>query len=358
VLPTLKPDLGLGGTAAGALTALPPLCMAAFAPFSVSVRQRVGARFAVLLGVVLIALGTGARGLGGTTLLFAATVIAGIGIGLVQTVAPATVRERFADHQLAAVGVLSAAISGGAIAAAALSAPIAHATSWRAALAVWAIPAAAAGVHWLFASPAPRHVATTPRHRPDGGPPVARIGLIVGTVSYAYFVTYAWLVDLLGSAGLSASGAGLVLAATSAVGIPVAIGANANVVRAGGVAPALVRWLSLTAAAILGIALVHTAVVVVFALIAGAGLSMLFALSLMLPVSVARDADEAVWLAGRAFGIGYLIAAAGPLVVGFGRDLTGSLAPGFALTGCLLFITASLARSLATRPEEEPWTTS
>jgi CP family cyanate transporter-like MFS transporter len=305
----------------------------------------------VLAGLLLIALGTAARTAGGVALLFGATLIVGMGVGVVQTVVPAAVRERFVDRDLAVVGVLAASISGGAIAAAALSAPIADATgSWRLALAVWALPAVAAVPLWLAAGgqPAAPHAWVQPVERRTA---VMRLGAIVGGVSFAYFVLFAWLVPVLVEAGLSTGAAGLVLAASSAPQIPAALLTGSLVRRVGGFAPALAQSLAVTAFGMAGIALVRSELAIAFALLAGIGLGVLFALSLMLPVQLAGSADEAVWLAGRAFGIGYLLASAGPLIAGLGRDLTGSLAPGFAITATLLLMTTLLARGLAARPE-------
>lgn len=325
--------------------------MAAFAPASVLVRRRFGARAAVLLALALIALGTGARSLGGVWLLFAATTIAGIGIGLAQTVVPGALRGRFADREVMAIAALAASISGGAIAAAGLSAPLAQAFgSWRPALAVWAAPTVLAGALWVVASPRTARSMRAGESKPSGGGRYGVMGLMVGVVSFAYFVVFAWLAPLLVAAGLRPALAGLVLATMSALQIPAALGIGMLAPPQGGVAAAFPRWLTVTALGLIGLALIHSPWAVVFALPIGLGLGVLFALSLMLPVRSARDADEAVWLSGRAFGIGYLIASSGPLITGLGRDWTGSLSPGFLTTAALLLLATSLARRLSTTP--------
>jgi CP family cyanate transporter-like MFS transporter len=321
--------------------------MAAFAPASPFIRRRVGSRSAVVLALVLIVLGTAARSVGGTGLLFIATVVAGAGIGLAQTVVPASIRERLQGREVMAIGGLAAAISGGAIAASALSEPIARGFgSWRPALAVWALPALCVIPLWLIAAPKSLRPRATPELCANRNFRYAAMGLLVGAVSYAYFVVFAWLVPALIASGLRAETAGVVLAAVSAVQIPAALATGA-VVHAGTRATSVFpRWLTVTALGLIGLSLAPPPLAIPFALVTGVGLGAMFALSLMLPVQSARDPDEAVWLAGRTFAIGYVIASAGPVLTGLARDLTGSLTPGLIATAVLLMIATSLARSL------------
>src|SRR5947208_13579697 len=98
-----------------------------------------------------------------------------------------------------------------------------------------------------------------------------------------------------------------------------------------------------------GLGVVRSPLVIAFTLLVGLGLGTLFALCLLLPVRSARSADEAARQSAAAFGIGYLVAAFGPVATGLARGWSGSFAPGFLATTCILLAAAFLARGLTFR---------
>src|SRR5919198_1503457 len=112
-LPPLLGDvqgaLGLSGAAAGLLTALPVLCMALCAPAA----QRLGGRTAIVL--------------------FAGTLVAGIGIAVSGVTLPSIIKDRFPDRPGAATAAYSVPMMLGAAVAPALAVPLARSLgSWQA----------------------------------------------------------------------------------------------------------------------------------------------------------------------------------------------------------------------------------
>jgi CP family cyanate transporter-like MFS transporter len=104
-VPEIERDLALSGAAAGLLTALPVLCMGVFAPLAQRLAHVIGREGAVLWALVALAAGSLLR-LGGTTtwLLYAGTLVTGIGIAIGGTLLPGIVKEFFARRVGAVTG--------------------------------------------------------------------------------------------------------------------------------------------------------------------------------------------------------------------------------------------------------------
>jgi hypothetical protein len=150
LLESIQSGLGLSGTAAGLLPALPLLIFAGFSPLA-----RLGNVFGIertLAGcLALVVVGIALRSQGSITALFGGTVIFAIGIGIANVLVPSVIKRDFPDQvggmTTAYVMVMTLA---GAVATG-LAVPLAAhlAGGWRASLAVWAAFAALAWLCWL-----------------------------------------------------------------------------------------------------------------------------------------------------------------------------------------------------------------
>ena len=99
-------------------------------------------------------------------LLFAGTLAAGAGIAVANVLLPALVKRRFGEQATFITGIYSVALGVGAALAAGLAVPSERwlGDSWRAALAVWAVPGAAGGARVAAAAARPgRRAARPPR---------------------------------------------------------------------------------------------------------------------------------------------------------------------------------------------------
>ena len=150
VLEAIRTDLTLSYATVSLLTTIPTLCMDAFA--TVSVARRIGRDETILASITLIALATGIRVAGNTVpVLFASTLIVGVGIAVAQTLLPSLVQEYFVDRTGLVTGLYTTALIAGAVLSAGLTAPLLTTVlgSWTDGLAVWAIPAAVGVLAWL-----------------------------------------------------------------------------------------------------------------------------------------------------------------------------------------------------------------
>jgi MFS transporter, CP family, cyanate transporter len=210
LVPLLHADLHLAETGIGWLSSLPPMLFALAAVPGSLLIARFGLVPALLVGLVLNALGGAARGaVADATFLFASTIVMGAGVSIMQTVMPALVRTWFPQRVGFATSVYTNGLLVGEIIPVGLTIPLVLpllSGSWRADFVVWSVPVLATAA--LFALLAPRGTTAkaniTPNRRwwPDWGDPLIwRLGLILGSVNATYFVTNAFLPDLVTAAG-------------------------------------------------------------------------------------------------------------------------------------------------------------
>lgn len=330
----IRAATGLSHAALGLLTTIPLLGFGALSTFTPLVTRRLGISGALTLALVLLCAGTGLRAVPSVALLYAGTVLLGVGIALGNVLLPALVKRDFAGRSGGMTSLYSSVMGLGATIAAGMSVPIALEIGWRGALGVWAAPATLALVVWL------------PQLRRDGGRAAATgaargtlrslgrsvlawdIALFMGFQSLTFYVVLAWLPDLLQSRGLDATEAGWQLALSQAAGI---LGTAAVPLWASRLANqrAIVWTLgALEAISLTGLffAAAAPALVSLLVSILGFALGGTFGLALLLLVLRSAHTEAATALSGMAQSVGYLIAAAGPAVFGLLYDVTAGWA--------------------------------
>jgi len=327
VLSDLRADTGLSSAMAGLLTTLPVLCFGAFAPVAPRLARRFGLETAVAASLVLLAAGIALRLISPVALLYAGSLVAGAAIAVANVLMPAYVKREF-TRPGAVMGVYSAALNIGAAAAAALTVPIGLAldADWRVALGSWLVMALAALLLWVPVAgvrgtrSAPESAASwSLLRRPLAGQVTAFLGL----QSVQFYSISAWLPTLLADAGVPVSRGGLLLAVCNLVGAGGALVAPAAAGRMRTQRPLVAAVLSAYAVGLAGLLTAPGSAtllwVAVFGLAQGSG----FALALTLVVLRSATPLVAARLGGVAQCVGYLVAAAGPVVLGALHDATG-----------------------------------
>ena len=354
VLDAIQRDLGLSATAAGLLTALPVVCMGAFAPAGAALARRVGQDAAVALALTLVAAGTLVRGLGPSAVaLYGGTLASGIGIGLGGVLLPRVVKAWFSNRPGAVTGLYTAGLVTGAMLASAATVPLMNAlgVGWPAAIAAWGLPAAAALAAWV---PVTRRLRTAAEPAPG---PVRlpwrsgvawRVTLYMGSQSLLYYAALTWLSPLYLAEGWTADRAGLLLGLFSLTQIFSALAVPALADRTGDHRPWIALCVGAATVMLAAIGLAPTAAPWVWAAVLGLGVGGMFALALTLLVKLASSPAGAARLSGMALLVGYLLAATGPVLAGALYDAAGSYrAPFLALAGIGV---ATLAVGVSVRP--------
>jgi MFS transporter, CP family, cyanate transporter len=326
VLTDLRADTGLTSTLAGLLTTLPVLAFGAFAPVAPRLARRIGLETAVAASLVLLVAGIALRLLTPVALLFAGSLVAGAAIAIANVLMPAYVKREF-TRPGAVMGAYSASLNLGAAAAAGLTVPIGVAlgVDWRVALASWLLLAVAALALWLPVAGV-RGTRTVPE---DSGSwsllraPLARqVTAFLGLQSVQFYSIAAWLPTLLADAGVPVGEGGLLLALSNVTGAAGALLAPAAAGRMRAQRPLVVTVLVAYLVGLGGLLLAPAAGTAVWVAAFGVAQGGGFALALTLIVLRSATPLVAARLGGVAQCVGYLVAAAGPVLLGALHDAT------------------------------------
>ena len=328
LLKTIQDELSLSATAAGLLTSLPLLAFAGFAPLATLARQHGAER--IMLGALLgLVAGTLLRSGGGTTALFAGTLVLSTGIAVVNVLLPMMIKQHYPERvptittaYATTMGALASLGSGVAV-------PLAKwlPGGWRSSLATWALFGAIAVLVWLPQLRAPSS-ATTPAAASPAAHPLWRTRLawqvtsFMGLQSSLFYIAISWYPALLRDNGFSPTTAGWLLTlfqvAALLAGLPIPMLIRRFMDQRG---LALVASL-LVAVGTLGLFFAPRAAALWMIILGmGAGPGLILALSFM-GLRASGPATAAA-LSVMAQSIGYLIAAFGPIAFGFIHDRIG-----------------------------------
>ncbi len=337
VLEVIRADLALSYTAVSLLTTIPMFCMGLFAFLTPRIAQY-GRERGLFWAIVLVGLATAARIAGDSVaILFVTTIVVGIAIAVGQTLLPALVNEYFPDRAAFATGVYSISLAVRATLAAGLTVPVYQiGGSWTLALASWAVLAVAAAVVL---------VPLVRGSRSDSGNGVDAPQRLPGGLrsrgrsrSFRLRVDDFLLRAHLVSAAIRRARLGRVHRRLSADDVYADTSRRNGAVHAvrrpdlrpptvdfrdgerDGCEPRRDRRCPSTYPWLLVAVL-------------GSGSGGLFTIALTLPIDLAADGSTTDRLATMGMGIGYMVAAIGPSVVGGIRDVTGSYVPAFVALG-------------------------
>ncbi|MFI1806532.1 CynX/NimT family MFS transporter [Streptomyces californicus] len=330
LLEEVRDGLHMSGSVAGVLTSVPPLCFAVFGVMAPRLARRFGAGAVVCAGMAAIAIGVGIRPYVGSTAGFlAASALALMGIAVSNILMPVIVKRWFPDRVGSMTGLYSMALALGTALAAALTVPVTGALggNWQTGLAVWAGLAAAAVLPWIVLvrdrTPAPAPAVPVPAASGADAPALRitrsrtawALACFFGLQATAAYITMGWMPQIFRDAGVSAGTAGLLLAVTMAMGVPLAfvIPRVASRLRQQGPIVVVLGLCGLIGYG--GLYLAPAAGAWAWALLLGVA-NCAFPLALTMIGMRARSGAGVVRLSAFAQSTGYLISIPGPLLVG------------------------------------------
>jgi MFS transporter, CP family, cyanate transporter len=338
LLPDIREDLGLSATLAGLLTTLPVLCFGLLAPPARRLAHRLPLE-AMLVGCALVtAVAAALRGIGTVGALFVGSILAGASVAMGQTALPVLIRIAFHHAVGKMMGGYSMALPIGATLGAGLAVPLQEALggSWRASLALWAIPAALAAALWLAPALRRRTLIAGPEPERLRGRPLAwSVALYFGVQSAAFYATLAWLPEILDAEGWSARSGGALLALASLVSAVPALLLPVIAGRRTSQAPLVAAVTTTAGTGVLGL-LLAPGLAPLWVVLIGLGQGGSLGLGLVLPVLRATSPALVASLTAMTLSIGYLTAATGPWLIGAVHDLTSGWT---AALGALLGLT-------------------
>jgi CP family cyanate transporter-like MFS transporter len=357
ILPEIIATTGMSSGVASALTTLPVFCLGAFAFPAPALARRFGTERTLLAAMLLIGLGTALRGFGNIPLLFVASAMAGAGIAVCNVLLPGLVKRDFGHRLGLMMGLFTMGVCGSVVFSASLTVPILHALddSWTWTLASWAIPAFVVAAIWAPQALAVKHSPSHAAYRLVGMWRDRRawdVTLFMGLQLAFAYVLVGWLSPILQDRGFSATDAGLVVSLSMVVQ-----GAMCLITPAIAARCPKQSWLALGISivtlgahlAFLYLPLGNTSVWV-WAAVLGVGQGAALALAITLIVLRSPDAVVASHLSAMAQGVGYMLAAVGPLFVGLLHGWTGSFssAGGFLVVLAVIMAISGMGAGRAT----------
>jgi CP family cyanate transporter-like MFS transporter len=331
VIPLIREDLRMTETEVGLLIGLPVLTWALAAIPGSLLIARLGATFTLAAGLALTGLAAAGRGLAPNVwALYAATMLMGCGIAVMQPALPTLVRE-WVPHRIGlGTAVSSNGMMVGVAAGPALTIPFVLPLldqSWRLTFLWWAAPVLALAL--AFPLLAPRHAEATraeagiPRRWwPDWkNPLIWLLGLTFGSNNALYYGTNAFLPDYLaavGHADLTGAALGFMNGSQFIASLLLLVTADRLQRRAW---PYLVFGPT-ALLGVTGIAFGDGVWVVAAAALVGFSLAISFVVTLALPPVLSPPGDVHRMSAGM-FTVSYSCAVIVPIVCGALWDLTG-----------------------------------
>ncbi|WP_037862123.1 CynX/NimT family MFS transporter [Streptomyces sp. NRRL S-340] len=350
LLEEVRDGLGMSGSVAGVLTSVPPLCFAVFGVMAPRLARRFGPAAVVCAGMAAIGAGLLVRPYaGGTAGFLAASALALMGIAVSNVLMPVIVKRWFPDRVGSMTGLYSMALALGTSSAAAATVPLTNALGgdWQPGLAVWAVLALAAVLPWLplvrdrdrgAAPAAPGAARQAPREQsPARGAsagaeaPALRItrsrtawalAVFFGLQATAAYITMGWMAQIFRDAGVSAGTAGLLLAVTMVMGVPLAFVIPRLATRLPHQGPIVLALGVCGLAGYAGLYLAPAGGAWAWAVLLGVS-NCAFPLALTMVGMRARTGAGVAQLSAFAQSTGYLISIPGPLLVGVLNQSSG-----------------------------------
>ncbi|MGX6444590.1 CynX/NimT family MFS transporter [Neobacillus sp. K501] len=328
----IQEDIGLAHWSAGLLMSLPLIVFAVMSPLVPKIASRLTNERTLMIGLTTLLIGITIRSIPVAFFLFTGTLLAGLGIAIGNVLLPAVVKERFPQKFGLMTSVYSTSMGLVASLASGISVPLAVdlELGWQGAQIVWGLPVIIGLILWSIllknnqkGRSGIQQKQSTHSNRMWRTPLAWQIAIFMGFQSFLFYVTISWLPEILHSNGMSMETAGWLLSFTQLVGLPASF-----------IIPVLAGrfqsqvWISffLGICAILGysglLAGSSYPVLIVSIMLIGLALGGSFPLALSYIGLRARNAQEAAELSGMTQSTGYILAAVGPLLIGYVYDLT------------------------------------
>jgi CP family cyanate transporter-like MFS transporter len=333
LFPDLQTQLHLSTATLSLLAATPVICFGVVSAFTAWLNRRYGEEMILLVALVLLTAGLLLRGVAPGVMLFPGTVLAASAIAVLNVLLSSMAKRRWPERAGLLIGIYLTTLSAGAILSSLLSVPLYDSSgSVQLALGVWAVPAALAVLLWL----------PQLRYRTVGLAPAAAVApgragvkvyryaltwqvtAFMALQSLLYYAVLSWLPTIFQDRGDSAVTAGNLLALmgvgnlTTSLLVPVL--AHRRPSQRGLVVPSLIG----TAAGLAGCLWAPLGSAPFWVLVLGVSQGSCLGLAIFFMLARAPDAGVAASLSAFAQSVGYLVASAGPLMVGLLHSATGS----------------------------------
>ncbi|MEK3751664.1 MFS transporter [Paenibacillus sp. FSL E2-8871] len=327
----IQEDVGLAHWSAGLLMSIPLISFAVMSSLVPRIAARLSNEKTLLLGLVILLVGISIRSISMTLFIFVGTLLIGVGIAIGNVLLPVVVKEKFPQKFGLMTSIYSTSMGLFASLASGISIPLAHGLKlgWDGALIVWGIPTIIAIVVWILLirlNPAKDNAVKSVRISAKQiwrSPLAWKIALFMGFQSSLFYITMSWLPEILYNYGISRGTAGWLLSFTQIVGVPVSFLVP---ILAGRLRSQVWIAFALGMCSIVGYGGLWMGssypIMILSIILIGIALGGNFPLALSYIGIRARNGNQAAELSGMAQSTGYMLAAIGPILIGYLYDMT------------------------------------
>lgn len=338
LLAEIGSDTGMSAGTLGLIASVPLLAWGIFSSIAHDLTRRFGMSRVMLWSLVALAVGTAVRSLPGPVVsLWLGTALLGVALAIVNVLMPAVVKRSFSGHVAGMTALYSALLGGFGALASGFAVPVSHLpwpqdpAGWRfALLAVGGVllPFAIAAWVWATRRPGADAEPRLPGRRPRTGlwsDPVAwLVAAYMAFQASTFYMVVTWLAAISTSVGRSPAVAGFdvmfyqLFSIAGSLTLPLLLRGRARRIIPGSIP-------SLGVIGVIGLLAAPQVILLWVACIglsSGASLSM----SLTLMAERARNHETAAALSGMSQSVGYIVAAAGPVLFGWLHATSGNWA--------------------------------
>ncbi len=331
VLSQVQRQTGLSSAGGGLLNAMPVFCFGLFAFAAPRLLRRFGMGWLLLFTMAAVAVGSAIRIAPPLAALFGGTILIGAGVGIGNVLVPGVIKRDFGTRSVSMLGFYALALCIGGAVSAGLTVPLQHLTGlgWREVVGFWGVFALLALALWLPYARRENRIAPAQQPEPIRGlwrdSTAWAVTLFMGLQSFGFYALLTWLPTLFENQGASSATAGWLLSFSmfpSTFAALVTPGLRQHLSR-----PVVMVFLVVVAYVIALVGLISDPLfaggylwMTLMGLAQGASL----AIALGYIVARSRDTHQAAALSTMSQGVGYLIAGAGPLILGAVHGITGT----------------------------------
>jgi CP family cyanate transporter-like MFS transporter len=345
LFPELSARLHLSPAAISVLASLPVLAFGVFSGVAAPLSRRFGEERVLGGALAVLAAGLLLRGAAPGALLFPGTALAAAAIALLNVLLPSLVKRRAPERAGLLIGLYLLSLSAGSIIASLIAVPVYNQTgsSVPISLAVWALPALAAAVVWLpqrryrtvpgTPAAAPHDSGETHQPRRPAAPAAPlklsryaltwQVTAYMGLQSLTFYAELSWVPTMFRDRGVSAGGAGTLLALMSLGGAAGSLLIPVLAHRARNQQALIAGTVAVSAAGLAGAWFAPLGGAAAWVLLLGLGQGASLGLAIFFTMARAPDPQVAASLSGFAQSVGYLVATTGPLATGFLHSALG-----------------------------------
>ncbi|MGG3801712.1 CynX/NimT family MFS transporter [Metabacillus fastidiosus] len=328
---SIRDSLGISNTLAGTITTIPLLTFAVLSPFTPKLAQRFSMELTLFISLISLTIGITIRSFGGVETLFIGTVLIGSSIAIGNVLLPSFIKHNFAQNIGMITGIYAVSMNLCGAIGSGMSIPISSLSGlgWSGALGCWGILSLLTIFFWL---PQLRNqhnpIKFVQREKKVKSTNLWRsklawnVTLFMGFQSLIFYTMITWLPEILEQKGLNNHEAGWMLSLMQLSMLPITFIVSILAGRLKNQQLLVVVPVVLLIIGLFGILYGSTLLIPLWIIMIGIGVGFAFSLAMMFFSLRTQNTNEAAELSGMAQSLGYLLAATGPVLLGWLHDIT------------------------------------